>query len=819
MSASINLSAQFWISKWRVPGRVEVDTYAALLCIDPNGVRTTNKGPIIYVLDNIEYKPGLSEKSGVFMASLNDNANGVHRDMELLEEGTFWIRDDDEFWVGFQRGPSSATWDPTGGVDGEGAGRKWLGGGYINNRYYVYAADTRISAKLVGKGYMDVWKDQLFGTPTIPRDYTGATDVARIARDIIVDINTFQPAGWRYSEHPTEFPESQALTVDAVFGATACLVPDNTGFVVGDAFIWDDDSPGEIVTITGFTGGTQIDFIGSPIQQILGYLVASNARIIQAIGVEWKKEFKQEASSDVMSDIVDEAGYEWRIDYLRRVMLYARSSPPTPSASSSAYTIRYTTNFRNASKIVMGDTTEKITHAIVTDGASNTMPPDIDAWCLNPSMWPDLTNPVRAYGAAALPAPCNPSDAIYSDVSLIMDDQGHPALCFQMESAPNFNLNLSLYVDAVLATQASNLNLDLREWRRLKFRFRHASRVTPDAGTIYRAFIRTLLNDVYYYDFGRGAGLSPQLVAGDTDHDTILYAVWCEIDLLLPECDVDGNVTDLHGWIPVGTPDPMDINWVSISVFCAEASPGHGPGQALTVGSAAGTQYLAVANPELFAGLDGTGTSTKRFWQESVCLVQKGATSEEVRLRGTSLDSTPAPYNVELAKELNNNYNLPGPTPRLYLKGGWTICFSQLYFERNLRYEEAAVSPTPPYRYRMLISKEMENLNEAQARAGAIIEQETETLKFINLLVYGSPDFEIGYRSRVYLGIAPFNNVWMILDDVQYSLGADQDFIVTLMLGLITANRPREINERSVLNQHERHIRNLGLGDAGMVRR
>ncbi len=35
-SSEQELPARFWISKWRVPGDIEADTYGGLICIDPN---------------------------------------------------------------------------------------------------------------------------------------------------------------------------------------------------------------------------------------------------------------------------------------------------------------------------------------------------------------------------------------------------------------------------------------------------------------------------------------------------------------------------------------------------------------------------------------------------------------------------------------------------------------------------------------------------------------------------------------------------------------------------------------------------------------
>jgi len=736
------LSASFWISKWRVPKNIEDDVYAAILCIDPYGVRLDKKGPIIYVLDSITMKPGLSGKNGAFTGTINDNANTLRADMELLREGTKWIRDQDEFWIGFQRGPDPGgnephgAWEPTGGTDGEGAGRKWIMGGYISQRVYSYQRDTTITATIVGKDYMDVWEDQIFGTPAIPRIYITATDVATIARDVVTDINAFQPAGWQYSIHPTYFAVS--------------------------------------------------------------------------FGTSWAKEFRQERSSDVYRDIADEIGYEWRIDYRRRVMLYPRTSPPVLSVTSPAYSLRYTANLQELPEIVMGDTGELVTHAIITDGGAVIMPPDIDAWCMSVGLWPDLAgNDIRGYSAASKPAPCNPATSVYADSTLIMDDEGHPALCFQSERSPAFDMNLSI-TSVGGSGVGSNLHLDLREWRRLIFKFKHPTRT--GAGSIYHILLLSSLSDFYLYTFGLGA-TSPQLVSGVSEADTIDDVDWSLIDIMLPELDVDGVVVNTHGWVQTGAPDPTDIGWPSIYVNCNEVNPGNGPGQLLTVAANTGDQYLSVLNSELFAGLI---SGKLVFWQDSVCLLQKGMTSEEVRITGVNLSSIPAPYNIELQKPIWNSYSLGIPNAWLYVKGGWTMCFSQFRFERNLRLQDSKVGATPPYRYRMMIAKEMDTLNEAQVRANTIIEQETVSKKYVKGIVDGNPEFEIGQRCRLYLGVNPFQNVPTIIDDIEYRLGPDLEFGVDLTLGLVST-RSADVSELAVMSQQDRHIRNIGLGKTKMV--
>jgi hypothetical protein len=257
-------------------------------------------------------------------------------------------------------------------------------------------------------------------------------------------------------------------------------------------------------------------------------------------------------------------------------------------------------------------------------------------------------------------------------------------------------------------------------------------------------------------------------------------------------------------------PDPTDINWVSIYVSCIELPPpGHGPGQDLVNNASSGDQYLRVQDPEFFAS---SRTSTRKLFllPNTYILEDDSPASEDVRIRGVGLDSIPSPYNLELDKVVINDYYVTDGA-KVSVKGGWTICFSQLHFERKLRYEPSATAPTPPYRYRMMIAKEMENLNEAVARAEGIIVQEEGTMKPVRVLIDGDPRFETGYSPRLYLDVDPFDNVSTFIDDIQYQLGADLDFKITLTLGE-GDRRVRELTEFSLLDAHDRQLRNLGLG-------
>ncbi len=84
-------------------------------------------------------------------------------------------------------------------------------------------------------------------------------------------------------------------------------------------------------------------------------------------------------------------------------------------------------------------------------------------------------------------------------------------------------------------------------------------------------------------------------------------------------------------------------------------------------------------------------------------------------------------------------------------------------------------------------------------------------MKSVRVLIDGDPRFEAGYSPRLYLDVDPFDNISMFIDDILCELGADLDFKITLTLGE-GDRRVRELTEFSLLDVHDRQLRNLGLG-------
>ena len=771
------LFALFWVTHYPKPEDIEADTYGYVLCIDPNGVRTRGpRGPLFLLLDEAVIKPGLTDRNGSMAGFLNDNQNYIdegpytgqvkHWDMYLLRDDTTYILDEDEFWIGIQRGPDVAPsddpgsdiWSSGGGGDGKGAGRRWLMGGYITKRYYIYGSDTRITAIIRGKDYMDLWKDQPFGTSDIPRIYTTATDFAQIADNVLTDVNItsgLSGIATPFTSHPDWWPGVGS-------------VPANTG-------------------------------------------------------VSWVKEFKQEWSSDVMRNGCEQAGWEWQINFKKQVMLYQRDAGPLVAQPL----IEYDRNIKNLPEIVMGETGELITHVIVTDGEAATVPPEVDGWCRNPKDWPDISNPNSVFSVIDFPAPPNIDRGIFADQSLTFDDQGHPALCFIKDSVYQFNLALSFFSDAAGNAEFATLNLDLRKWRRIKFRFRHATRSPAyeygggsyTTGTTYRILIQTSLSTGYYYDFGKGTSnpinRSPQLVNGHTDYDTVTGTGYNEIELLLPEPDVDGVVSDanLKGWIRITGYNGNICNYIGLSVYCAEPNPGpYGPSLSLGANITAGDDYIDINAVEQLGGYP-LGTPLEAPITRKIELIAvQGAVEESLIVQGINGSFYPLGTNCMLSPQAQNNFATASTT--LYVRAGWTIAFSQLRFERALKYEEEALSPLgPPYRYKLVTKKEMEYLTEAESYAAIELAQEASAKQWVKVVVDGDPRITIGYRMTVRLDpyhSKVFQNVPMIIDDLEYNLESQVDFFMELMLAPSNkTSKARALTEMTAFDVLFRKTENL----------
>ena len=795
--SSAELAVGFFVNPYRTPAAIKTEDgerlWGAILCIDPNGLRPVGPvGPIYYLLDTMTIRPGLSDKSGAFEATINDNKNDNRTyDMTLLTQDSIYIRDNDEFWIGVQQGAEAPNTEA--GLDygwsvADG-GRQWLMGGWITKRYYRYDPDSRITASIEGRCYMDLWRRSYFGTAAIPRNYTSPSDFGSIAFNVLTDVNAGQTADYQFSTSGSHWPAAPT-------------------------------------------------------------------------GLEWLKEFREESAFKVMQDGCDEIGYEWQIVInpsgatpaaRREVQLYQRVFGPIAVQPL----IEFDRNIRDAPRIVMGDTT-KLTSGVIITGMSETIPPDVSGW-IQQGLWPDLSYTNREYTMLSVPYPPNSarigSGGEFSDASLVIDDEGKAALNLQKTvlGAGQFYCCFNYYTDESGQPKAARMEIDLRQWRRLKFRFKHGTRDTPDLGSAYRIGIHStggpgiqFLNSAYKYDFGTGVQQDDPTFVDPTDanlndpqvsdHDTISDSDWTEIDLLLPEVDPSGaTITKHHGWFAVtggGAPDPTKIDFISIGISPAESEPGNTYAAsvppafvgrpfihrvALTTAPTipSGTRYLDTANPENIFGR-GTGTfptgisgETMFFNPRPYCLIAgRHAGSwhiEPVYIAGINGPDYPSPAytgaaaaTIRLENGLQNTYS---SQTYLYIVGGWSISFSQIHFERNILLEKAATSVPlhlqNPKRYRLADYQELEYSSEAEAKADQDLLALGISRQDLRIRVDGDPRQRIGMRvvprldpERSDAGEPDmvFQDVPMVIDDVEHRvIGAD--FVNVFLLGRTTQSR------------------------------
>jgi hypothetical protein len=441
-----------------------------LLVIDPNGLRSTDPGPIFFKLDTLTITPGLTSRNGAFNATINDNKNASRLyDMTYLTPNSVYVRDNDEYWIGIQQGGSIPT-DPSGLTDtwapGVG-GRQWLMGGFIINRSYDYDEDTRLTAKITGKDYTDLWRTQPFGTPTTPRNYSDDSypdgeDIVTIINQLFDDVNTLQLVNWQFTKHAVLWPS----------------LP---------------------------------------------------------LGTKWKKEFKGDDAFSLMVAACEELGYDWTIIVdptgatpaeRRRVVWFPRDSPLLDSTMRVAFEL----NIRSAPEIQVGDTSELVTNILIDQTDAATAPPDVADW-MTPTAWPDRDVAARKYSAFTFPSPSNPAnlgrstagvepDASvvtdgevvgydkWSDYTQIIDDEGFPALNFrraglvgQNPSATVKNRTFKNFLSFATGNDgrpiSTRMAMDLRGWRRLVFKFRHATRADREDITFSQPGTITVDPDFY----------------------------------------------------------------------------------------------------------------------------------------------------------------------------------------------------------------------------------------------------------------------------------------------------------------------------------
>jgi hypothetical protein len=810
---------------------IETGTWGAVLVIDPNGLRTFSPvGPLYYKLDSLRIQPGLTDRGGVFTATLNDNKNDSRTyDMMLLTPLSTYIRDNDEFWVGVQYGPVaeglSNTWDGS-------TGRYWFMGGWITRRYYTYNDNGDITAVIEGKDYMDLWRTQPYGTPEDPKDYSETPGLhSAIADDLFTEVNSLQLANYQFTKHGT---------------------------------YWDTGS------MTG----------------------------------EIQRNMRSETAFDIMEEICREEGYDWQIQVdptgatpadRRVVMLYARDSTNMPIVNIATRRIAYDQQVRSIPTLQLGDTEDVATHIIITT-EKETVPPEISNF-MQPGLWPDKDDMSTRYSILSFPSPRNwgawgweasdDGSASYgqltegphlNDVSQVMDDEEYPAVNFQKliqinhpERRSFWNF-LNFYNNPDDRPAGAALDLDLRKWRRLKFKFKHNTRrhyllsggpadeLDWDEDSVYKVRLHTNVDGftgskadwykrAFVYTFGTG-----YQDLYDLGEDRVTGAGWTMINLLLPELDADGNVINWNGWsreytvdpiYPPVTADPTSIDFVSFEIECAEGtgSPANWSSTLSDARSvqhyrgyfvindvfhsltdpetrpAVGDLYLAANN--LSAGeLEtyfywGSRLTTPTITGEIVfappyprMLITTGSIEqysyddlyEWVEVEAINgdwgNDANGDPYVIRLVRPLTQNYgafnntepNVPpaaGLDLELYIPFGVSWSLSQLRFEKGGGYVIPVTRPTElqkPYRYRLVASPEVDVREQAEFKATKEIFNSTQHTR---IKLDGNPYYLIGYLVNPQLDPGRetiFHNVWHCIDDIDYVVDGT-DFYSDITIG------------------------------------
>jgi len=733
---------------YRTP--MDMDDYpvwGGLLCIDPNSLREEEpKGPIFFLLDTLNFAPGFNNKSGHFTATINDNKNippprgtktqysylhswfvystdwydvkadaitdrqawyalnptypnsWIYRtrlvpvaepdgdpytlserpyDMMLFAPDTPWIRDNDEFWVGVQQGqpeipndnaypgtsdvafnPSgfANNWNPTTG------GRSWIMGGWISRRSYSYGENGEITAVIEGKDYMELWKHIPINIDFF-EDYTSERYSG--AKHILHEVNRQQPKDYRFDFLSGDlrgtlhsYDEGSFFGIDAAAAMTKIKRS------------W------QIIPLPNNTN-SGVDNLS----------LASRRRLC----------FDSRFDSGFVSpDFKSYSEGIW----------------------NSAYNIEYGENIRTIRRLLVDDNTQMITDYIhVTEDIS--FPRNPDLFCI-PSLWVDKDEVAEKFHMLSVPAPSNPRTGDFVDMSMIRDDEGNPAICFRSWGKTRLYNVLSFSPVETWRVTRNNLPtmnqygqtrlqhgnsfmLDWTEWSPLKFKFRHASRESIDAGSTYKVRLHCLRD----YDADEDEWRSDETHFDQDEWLDCYYEYdftseitndqWVEISIPL----------EVATWTQLNSPDEGRCWGISFEVVPAETEDtsylingkNFRDRLSLTAASSAGEHFIKIDNPEnyFFRG-DGftTALSGEIVFDDPKPTLYIGdgiATYEQITLDAVNGDY-PGTYNVRLTKPLENSYS---PAKHIYIPSGKAYSISRLRFERGFREPTAAQYATNDY--------------------------------------------------------------------------------------------------------------------------
>ena len=720
--------------------------WAGILVIDPNGLRETNPGPLYFLLDTIDIHPGLTNKSGSFSGTINDNKNDDRLyDMMLFDEDSPYIQDNDEFWVGIQQGSTILPDDEFGLVNDwtpANGGRAWIMGGFTTKRSYKYDAETRITAVIEsGEDYMGLWRKIPIGSLNLPLktvmpkgatsssyfNYTRPTEIYKLFESILAYVNRSQDKDYRFSPSDDYFPAQYANQGAPVDGTITQYRRQYSGEPSNiDAF--------SLMEKLCEAGGLEWQIVPDPENQQWGYasptaywtnppLVANlnqdgTGRTATYGGLfsgDWR--FLGKASSRRMLMV-----YPRKDDYCPTVYGYGATNflPPRVGLTTPNWTYRGTTVtgftaaltldftvIRDIPKIVVDDSTNLATNLILT-GDAPTYPTDRDAW-MNSILWVDLDDVSWKSVSTSVPLPSNSSaywsTSRFADASLVWDDEGHPAICFRKWNRnrimPMLGFHPSLrHEDWVL--RAAQFEVDLREMRHLRFKVRD-----PDYYDVYQYPLNLPRGNTYRVKLHCDIGDQAYTAWADNylyQDLTLTSADWTDVNLVLPEIRESKTspgftVFNYNGWSIYGTVDVTKIDWVSFDVNYTGTEPGpvayleggvdlHFLDRLTVSGATAGAKSIQLNYPERYFQLGpGFGAySGVIYFTEPQPMLMIGdityASHEIVYISAIEAGGTSGRWEGKNIL-LTQPLKNTYPSPYLFLPGGWSFCVSQLRFEDN----------------------------------------------------------------------------------------------------------------------------------------
>ena len=135
---------------------------------------------------------------------------------------------------------------------------------------------------------------------------------------------------------------------------------------------------------------------------------------------------------------------------------------------------------------------------------------------------------------------------------------------------------------------------------------------------------------------------------------------------------------------------------------------------------------------------------------------------------------------------------------KLYVLAGRTFSFSQLRVERNYQVVEDNAPTLGPRRYRVYDAEELKYQSQAEGKVEEILNIEGQPRQWVKIKIDGDPEKEIGTRVRLFLDphhSLIFQNVPMIIDDVQYELHAVNLSQTLILTPIGSSANPREVDD------------------------